>query len=64
MGPTWVQFLGLLNRARHDLALVKALATADFVTDCVDAGQKMVVFTSYTGVVDGCASGSATGASR
>ena len=51
-GPTWVQFLGLLNRARHDLALVKALATADFVTDCVDAGQKMVVFTSYTGVVD------------
>jgi predicted RNA-binding Zn ribbon-like protein len=45
-------FLGLLNKARHDLALTKARATADFVTDCVDAGQKVVVFTAYTGVVD------------
>ena len=47
-----MQFLGLLNKARHALAVVKATATADFVTDCVAAGQKMVVFTSYTAVVD------------
>ena len=51
-GPTWMTFLGLLNKARHDLALTKARATADFVTDCVEAGQKVVVFTAYTGVVD------------
>lgn len=51
-GPTWVTFLGLLNTARHQLALAKALPTADFVTDLVDAGQKVVVFTGYTGVVD------------
>lgn len=51
-GPTWVTFLGLLNKARHALAVTKARATADFVSDCIDAGQKVVVFTSYTGVVD------------
>ena len=62
-GSTWITFLGLLNRARHDLAVAKARATADFVTDCVEAGQKVVVFTSYTGVVDRCANGSATAAS-
>ncbi len=45
-------FLGMLNRARHALAVAKAPATADFVTDCVEAGQKVVVFTSYTAVVD------------
>ena len=44
-GPTWVTFLGMLNRARHALAVAKATATADFVTDCVDNGQKVVVFT-------------------
>jgi SWI/SNF-related matrix-associated actin-dependent regulator 1 of chromatin subfamily A len=51
-GPTWITFLGLLNKARHALAITKARATADFVTDCVEAGQKVVVFTAYTGVVD------------
>lgn len=50
-GRTWSTFVGMLARARHDLALVKARATADLVSDCVDAGQKVVVFTSYTGVV-------------
>jgi hypothetical protein len=51
-GPSWVTFLGLINKARHELALVKARATADFVSDLVEAGQKVVVFSSYTGVVD------------
>ena len=51
-GPTWITFLGMLNKARHQLALAKATPTADFVTDLVDAGQKVVVFTGYTGVVD------------
>jgi hypothetical protein len=51
-GETWVTFLGMLNRARHALAVTKARATADFVTDCVDSDQKVVVFTSYTAVVD------------
>ena len=50
-GPTWITFLGLLNKARHELALAKARHTADFVTDLVDNGQKVVVFTGYTGVV-------------
>ena len=51
-GATWVTFLGMLNKARHALAVAKAPATADFVTDCVEAGQKVVVFTSYTAVVE------------
>lgn len=51
-GPTWVTFLGMLNKARHDLAITKAGPTADFVADLVEAGQKVVVFTGYTGVVD------------
>lgn len=51
-GTTWVTFLGLLNKARHDLAITKAGSTADFVGDLVEAGQKVVVFTGYAGVVD------------
>ena len=51
-GPTWVTFLGMLNKARHALAVLKATPTADFVGDLVEAGQKVVVFTGYTGVVD------------
>ncbi|MFM8312361.1 MAG: SNF2-related protein [Ilumatobacteraceae bacterium] len=51
-GSTWFTFLGLINKARHELALVKARATADFVTDLVESGQKVVVFSGYTGVVD------------
>lgn len=50
-GPTWITFLGLLNKARHELAISKARFTADFVTDLVEHGQKVVVFTGYTGVV-------------
>jgi len=51
-GPTWITFLSMLNKARHQLALAKATPTADFVTDLVEAGQKVVVFTGYKGVVD------------
>ncbi len=51
-GTTWVTFLGMLNKARHALAIAKATPTADFVSDLVEAGQKVVVFTGYTGVVD------------
>ena len=51
-GQTWITFLGMLNKARHALAITKAVSTADFVGDCVEAGQKVVVFTSYTGVVE------------
>jgi SWI/SNF-related matrix-associated actin-dependent regulator of chromatin subfamily A-like protein 1 len=46
-GPTWITFLGTLNKARHQLAVMKATMTADFVGDCVEAGQKVVVFTQY-----------------
>lgn len=51
-GPTWITFLSMLNKARHQLALAKATPTADFVTDLVEAGQKVVVITGYKGVVD------------
>ncbi|MEN9822182.1 MAG: hypothetical protein RLZ04_608 [Actinomycetota bacterium] len=51
-GPTWITFLSLLNKARHQLAVAKATPTADFVTDLVEAGQKVVVFTGYKAVVE------------
>jgi SWI/SNF-related matrix-associated actin-dependent regulator 1 of chromatin subfamily A len=51
-GPTWVTFLGMLNKARHELANAKAPGCVQFVSDLVDAGQKVVVFTSYQVVVD------------
>ena len=51
-GETWITFLGLLNKARHALATAKAPATASFVADLVEAGQKVVVFTAYQAVVD------------
>ncbi len=51
-GPTWVTFLGLLNRSRHALAVAKAPATAGLVADPLEGGHKAVVFTSYTEVVD------------
>jgi SWI/SNF-related matrix-associated actin-dependent regulator of chromatin subfamily A-like protein 1 len=51
-GPTWITFLSTLNTARHQLAVMKATMTADFVEDCVEAGQKVVVFTGYKAVVD------------
>lgn len=51
-GPTWGTYLAKLNEARHALAVLKATATADFVGDCVEAGQKVVVFSSYHGAID------------
>lgn len=51
-GSTWITFLGTLNKARHQLAVMKATVTADFVGDCVDAGQKVVVFTQYKAAVE------------
>jgi SWI/SNF-related matrix-associated actin-dependent regulator 1 of chromatin subfamily A len=51
-GETWITFLGLLNKARHELAIRKAVTTRDFVGDLVEAGQKVVVFTGYQAVVD------------
>lgn len=51
-GPTWVRFLGLLNRARHALAVAKAPATVGLVADLLDGGHKVVAFTNYTEVVD------------
>ncbi len=51
-GETWITFLGLLNKARHALAVSKSVSTATFVADLVEAGQKVVVFTSYQAVVD------------
>ncbi|MGH9006004.1 MAG: SNF2-related protein, partial [Acidimicrobiia bacterium] len=51
-GPTWITFLGLLNRARHALATAKAPATAQLVADLLEGGSKAVVFTNYTEVVD------------
>jgi hypothetical protein len=50
-GPTWVQFLGLLNRARHELALAKIPATIAAIRERVEAQEKVVVFTGYAGVV-------------
>ena len=55
-GETWITFLGLLNKARHELAISKAESTATFVADLVEAGQKVVVFTAYQAVVDKLAS--------
>src|SRR5579884_2978606 len=51
-GPTWVRFLGMLNKARHALAVAKVPATVEAVRQRVEAGDKVVVFTSYTAVVD------------
>jgi SWI/SNF-related matrix-associated actin-dependent regulator 1 of chromatin subfamily A len=50
-GPTWVQFLGLLNRGRHELAVAKVKATIEAARERVEAGEKVVVFTSYTKVI-------------
>jgi SWI/SNF-related matrix-associated actin-dependent regulator 1 of chromatin subfamily A len=54
-GPTWVTFLGLLNRARHALAMAKLPATAELVADIIDAGHKVVVYSGYTAVITGLA---------
>ena len=52
LGPTWITFLGLLNRARHATAVAKAPPTVEAVRERVEAGEKVVVFTSYTKVVE------------
>ncbi len=51
-GPTWGAFLGLLNTARHTLALAKVDATLEAVRERIESGEKVVVFSSYTGVID------------
>ena len=51
-GETWITFLGLLNRARHALALAKVPATIEAVRERVEAGEKVVVFSSYTAVIE------------
>jgi SWI/SNF-related matrix-associated actin-dependent regulator of chromatin subfamily A-like protein 1 len=51
-GPSWGTFLGVLNHARHTLALAKVDATLECVRDRVEAGEKVVVFSSYSGVVE------------
>ena len=54
-GATWISFLGLLNRARHELAVAKVPATIEAVRERIEAGEKVVVFTSYQAVVDAIA---------
>ena len=51
-GSTWVNFLGMLNKARHALAVAKIPATIEAVRDRVQAGEKVVVFSSYTAVIE------------
>ena len=50
-GKTWVTFLGMLNKARHAVAVAKVPATIDAIRERVEAGEKVVAFTSYTAVV-------------
>jgi SWI/SNF-related matrix-associated actin-dependent regulator 1 of chromatin subfamily A len=51
-GPRWIEFLGRLNKARHALALAKAPLTLEAVRERVEAGEKVVVFSSYTAVIE------------
>jgi SWI/SNF-related matrix-associated actin-dependent regulator 1 of chromatin subfamily A len=55
-GPTWITFLGLLNRARHELAVAKVPSTIEAVRERLEAGEKVVVFSGYQAVVDEIAS--------
>ncbi|GIW08693.1 MAG: hypothetical protein KatS3mg060_3498 [Dehalococcoidia bacterium] len=50
-GPTWTQFLGLLNTARHALAEAKVPHTIEAVRERLEADEKVVVFTNYSVVV-------------
>jgi SWI/SNF-related matrix-associated actin-dependent regulator 1 of chromatin subfamily A len=54
-GPTWITFLGLLNRARHELAMAKVPATIEAIRERLEAEEKVVVFTGYQKVVDAVA---------
>ena len=51
-GPAWATFLGKLNQARHALALAKVEATLEAVRERLEAGEKVVVFSSYSGVIE------------
>ena len=51
-GPDSITFLGRLNKARHALAVAKAPLTIEAVRERVEAGNKVVVFSSYTAVID------------
>ena len=51
-GKTWGAFLGLLGKARHDLAKAKAPITIEVVRERLENGEKVVVFTSYNEVVE------------
>src|SRR5581483_9102058 len=51
-GETWVHFLGMLNAARHRLAVAKADATIEAIRARVEAGEKVVAFSSYTAVIE------------
>ena len=51
-GPGWIEFLGRLNKARHALAVAKAPLTIDAVRERVEAGDKVIVFSSYTAVIE------------
>ena len=47
-GPTWARFLGLLSQARQALAVAKVAHTLEAVRERVEAGEKVVVFSSFT----------------
>jgi SWI/SNF-related matrix-associated actin-dependent regulator of chromatin subfamily A-like protein 1 len=51
-GRTWVAFLGMLNKARRAVAVAKVPATAEAIRGRIEAGEKVVAFTSYTAVVE------------
>ncbi len=55
-GPSWATFLGKLNQARHALAVAKLDATIEAVRERVEAGEKVVVFSSYSAVIERLAS--------
>ncbi len=50
--PPGRTFLGKLNQARHALALAKVEATLEAVRERLEAGEKVVVFSSYSGVIE------------
>jgi SWI/SNF-related matrix-associated actin-dependent regulator 1 of chromatin subfamily A len=51
-GKTWGAFLGLLGKARHDLAKAKVPVTIQAVQERLENGEKVIVFTSYNEVVE------------
>jgi Helicase conserved C-terminal domain/SWIM zinc finger len=51
-GATWATFLGLLTQARQSLAISKAPLTLEAVRERVEAGEKVVVFSSFTAQIE------------